>query len=356
MKRIKKGVLFVLFAIFFAQSIYAQSTNTQDDGTLNAEAFNAKALDANSFNAKALDAKAHNANANSANAFLIPRHIYIGDPATLVLPLPEIQQNSPDIIITAGSEFLPSDPDIDFHKIILERHVTGSRLLIEFTPFITGIIEFPVIEIGELYFTDLTVSVNSIIEEKSSPVLSGPASTLAIPGTSLILYGSLVSIVFILLITFWFIFKGRAFIKLILEKWKRYRRFSMMRKTEKRLHKEILKGTDKRLILDTISDEFRTFLSYLSGCNCRAMTANEFENLPRLSLTNNGAQSEVKMNIPVMEGRPSFLTKFFRTCDDLRFSGINVNPASLIQMLDDMRSFLDLLESEKEIKQKEKAA
>jgi len=311
-------------------------------------------LGAFTLGAFALGAFAPNVYAQSTTSFLIPRHIYIGDPATLVLPLPAAEQNSPDIVITAGSEFLPSDPDIDFHKITLEQRVSGSRLLIEFTPFITGIIEFPVIEIGEKYFTDLTVSVNSIIEEKTSPILSGPASTLAIPGTALILYGTLVSLVFILLITFWFIFKGRIFIKSLLEKWKRYMQFSMMRKTEKRLHREILKGTDKRLILDTISDEFRTFLSYLTGCNCRAMTANEFEDLPRMFQTEICNQIDIRGHLMAQEGGQSFLTTFFRTCDDLRFSGINVNPAVLIQLLDDMRKFLDILESDKEKKHKEK--
>ena len=83
--------------------------------------------------------------AQNTGAYLIPRQIFVGDPATLVLPLPPAEQNSADIVITSPSEYLPSDPNIDFHRIILERRIVGSRLLIEFTPFVPGTLELPVI-------------------------------------------------------------------------------------------------------------------------------------------------------------------------------------------------------------------
>jgi len=287
-----------------------------------------------------------NSFAQNLNTILIPRHIYIGDPATLVLQLPPATANSPDIIITPGSEFLPSDPDIDFHKITLEQRITGSRLLVEFTPFITGFIELPVIEIEDKQFTGLTVTVNTLIDDKTSPVLSGHASTLAIPGTAVIIYSSLALLVFLLIFTFWFIFKGRAFIKRFTEKWKRRRQFNMMRKMEKQLHRNILNGTDKRIVLDTLSFEFRNFLSYLTDCNCRAMTASEFETLPRMC----------PGHIITHEDRPAVLQVFFRTCDNLRFSGTSVDSENLIQLLSDMRVFIDILENVKENEQKEAGA
>jgi len=289
---------------------------------------------------------AANSFAQSPGTILIPRHIYIGDPATLVLQLPAAVINYPDIVITAGSEFFPSDPDIDFHKITLEQRTSGSRLLIEFTPFITGYIELPAIEIGDRYFSDLTVTVNTLIDDKTSPVLSGHASTLAIPGTASIIYGSISILVFLLLFTFWFIFKGRAFIKRFTKKWKRRRQFNMMRKMEKRFQKEILDGEDKRIILDILSEEFRTFLSYLTGYNCRAMTANEFKNLPRMC----------PGHIITTEDRPYILQTFFKTCDDFRFSGANIVTENLIQLLSDMRVFIDTLENVKENEQKEAAS
>ena len=288
--------------------------------------------------------------AKTAGAYLIPRQIFVGDPATLVLPLPPAESNSSDLVITFPSEYLPSDPDIDFHRIILERRTVGSRLLIEFTPFVPGVLELPVIQIGDEIFTELVITVNSLIKGKESPVLSGAASTLAIPGTALMLYGSLAAVVIILILAFLFMIKGRAFLERFIERWKHQRLFSALRKTAKRLHKEVFKGADKRLIIDKLSDEFRIFLSQFTGNNCRAMTAREFENIPAA--------------ITVQEESDSSLSGFFRTCDDLRFSGENINSKDLFGLLDEMKHFLVILEneafsakfSEAEDKQKEEAA
>ena len=273
-------------------------------------------------------------------AYLIPRQIFVGDPATLVVPLPASEQNRSDIILSAPSDDLPADPNIDFHRIILERRSAGSRLMIEFTPFIPGVLKLPDIEIGDIIFDDLTITVNSLINDKTSPVLSGAASALAIPGTALMLYGSLSAIIVFLLLVILFLVKGRTFLKNFIKKWKRRNLFSALRKTVKRLHKDIFKGTDKRFIIDKLSDEFRIFLSHLTGNYCRAMTAKEFEYLQ--SSLNIQKESEIS------------LVTFFRTCDDLRFSGESINSKDLFSLLDDIKQFISILEHINENEEKEK--
>ena len=271
---------------------------------------------------------------------MIPRQVFVGDHATLVLQLPAAAQNSPDIVITSNSEFLPADPDIDFHKIIYEQRIAGSRLIIEFTPFIPGSLEFPVIEIGDEYFAGLTVTVSKIIDDKTSNVLTGAASTLAIPGTAFMIYGSLAVIIFAFFLVFFFVIKGRKLFKDIIEIIKLNRLFSSLRKSTKRLHKDLFKGTDRRQILDKLSDEFRIFLTNLTGINCRAMTAREFEELKLL-----------REETTVYECTPVFLSDFFKKCDNLRFSGIYIIPNDLLQLLEDIKRFLNILE---DLRKKEK--
>jgi len=262
--------------------------------------------------------------AQSSNTYLIPRQIFVGDNATLVLSLPAANQNKADIILTSQSDYMPKYPNIDFHRIILEQRTSASRLLIEFTAFVPGLIEFPVIEIGGEYYAGLTVTVNSIIDERSSPILSGAASTLAIPGTVFMLYGTLTIIVVFILLLILFLFKGRTFLNDAMEKLKRKKFFNSIYKTEKKLRRAILKGVDKRIILDKLSDEFRNFLSLLTGNNCRAMTASEFEQ---------------------DESNSKFLSPFFRSCDNLRFSGTDINGENITKLLDDLLSFLSELEN-----------
>jgi hypothetical protein len=257
------------------------------------------------------------------DAYLIPRMIYVGDPAVLIVPQQPSSGDSEDIVLTSG---FPQDMNIDIHRIILERRLSGGRLLIEFTAFVPGVLQLPDFEIGGESFSDLTVTVNSLFSGGSAPVLSGPASSLSMPGTAFLLYGSLSIFVFLLLLTIWFLFKGRVFLRELFKKHKRRLLFYSMKKTEKRLQKALSKGVDKRVILNEISLKFREFLSVFTESNCLSMTAAEFESLPAKQFP-----SDFKF--------PS-LGNFFRLCDEFRFSGVNVSSQDITRLLDDMRSFL----------------
>jgi len=264
--------------------------------------------------------------AQNTGAILIPRIIYVGDPAVLVLPLPASIKNSDDVILTSLSPHIPKDDNIDFHRITLERREKGSRLLIEFTAFVPGYLKLPVIEIGGEYFDGLYVTVNSVIDTRKSLELSGYASSLAMPGTAVILYGAMAAVAFILLLLLWFILKGRVFLELWIEKWKRRRLFTFIKNMERRLQKALLKGGNKRAILDKISDTFRDFLSVLTNANCRSMTAREFVSLPEKLIKDGG-----------------FLGDFFRRCDKFRFSGEDVKLRDVSSLLDDLNKYIEKL-------------
>jgi len=275
-------------------------------------------------------------NAQNTGAYLIPRRIFVGDKAVLVLPLPGKIEKAEDIILTSDNSYLnginfPLHANIDFHRIILERRISGSRLLIEFTPFVTGMLELPAIEIGGERFTGLTVTVDSVIDSRSSLILSGPAASLVMPGTAIMLYGVIAFFIIFIILTIWFFLKGRILLRKWIEKWNRWKLFISMRFTEKRLYKSVLKGEDKRIILDRLSEKFRIFLSILTETNCRSMTANEFNKLtPKLLM--------------YQDANPLFLHNFFCSCDELRFSGVNVSLHDIFNLLDDLRGFLKTLE------------
>jgi len=284
--------------------------------------------------------------AQNGSAYLIPRQIYVGDPASFVLPLPASEQNEDFVITSYDKDLLPSDPNIDFHRVILERRTTGSRLIIEFTPFAAGVLALPGIEIGDEYFFGLTVTVNSLIDLRSDPVLSAPASALAIPGTAVMLYGSMAGIVIFILLAFWFIFRGRAVIGKLRKKWKRLRLFKSMKNTEKRLHKALSKGAEKREVLDKLSNEFKAFLSILTEKDCRAMTAREFieffSHLP-------------KDLFSAQEDTAYFLGSFFRKCDELRFSGSDIDVKAIFRLLSELHLFTCAMEKNEKNKSRRAA-
>jgi hypothetical protein len=258
----------------------------------------------------------------NAGAIMIPPKVYVGDKAVIVLPLP-------GYIIKPDSEtasVVSASADIDIHRAVLERRPVGSRLTVEFTAYAPGVLELPPIVIAGEVFSGLKIEISSVLEHGASgSVLSGPALPLAIPGTSLLVYGTIISIILSLSLTFWVLFWGRKRIKGWLASWKKKRLLFDMLGIEKRLRKTLAKGDDTcRNILDALSGEFRSFLSHFTGERCRAMTALEFANI------------ESRIN-------REFLKDFFRRCDGIRFSGMEINRNDAMSMLDDLKQFLAAL-------------
>ena len=255
----------------------------------------------------------------NAGAFMVPPKVYVGDRASLILPLPGFAVKE-----DYETESLVSPSiDLDLHRALLEHRPVGSRLIVEFTAYTTGILELPPIAIAGEVFSGLKVEISSVLErDASGKVLSGPAPPLAIPGTSLLVYGTIISILCSLSIAFWVLFWGRKRIKGWLAAWERKRLLNGMRGIEKRLRRSLARGDDTcRNILDALSREFRGFLSHFTGESCRAMTASEFAN------------TELRLN-------GEFLKDFFWRCDGIRFGGNEINKNDAMSILDDLKQFL----------------
>jgi hypothetical protein len=261
--------------------------------------------------------------AQERQAYMMPSKVYVGDRANLVLPLPGFTGNGDTEISKAR---IPFSPDIDIHRVALERRPGGNRLIIEFSAFMPGVLELPPIEIAGETFSGLTIEISSILNHgESSPVLSGPADPLAVPGTSLLVYGTLSASLAALVLALWAMLWGRRQVTDWLGTLKRWWLLIMMWGIETRLRKSLAKGTAYREILDTLSREFRSFLAYFSGQNCRAMTASEF-----------GSIAFFKGGVSDSE----FLGNYFSRCDVLRFSGKEITAAETETLLADLRSFL----------------
>jgi hypothetical protein len=250
-----------------------------------------------------------------SGAYMIPSKVYVGDRATLVLPLRGVAAGT---VINVGESFTP---DITIHHAAIERRPGGNFLTIEFSAYAPGTLVLPPLEIEGQIFNGVKIEISSILaDDESALVLSGPALPLAIPGTSLLIYGSMSAAILLSLLAIGALFWWRKQMKGWLETWRRRRLIALMAGTEKRLRKSLAKGVSRREILDVLSTEFRTFLACFTGENCRAMTAAEIAELPN------------------MDG--AFLGGFFSHCDEIRFSGDAINGVQAQEVLGDIRQFL----------------
>jgi hypothetical protein len=286
-------------------------------------------------------AQSKTGNSRVGSPYLIPQTVYVGDRATLVVPLSPSERTVSESGGETGyraalmpAEELPLSPNLVLHRIELERQGGNSRLLIDFSAYAPGVLELPPFEIGGSRFAGLRIEIASILAgRESAMVLSGPASPLAIPGTALLIYGTMTGVILLVLIFLGGIFWGRRHWAGWIERWKRRRLILSMMKIEGRVRRDLLRGRSDNYgeLLNLLSAEFRSFLALFTGENCRAMTAGELGLL------------QVPVLYPEGNGKlkGDFLGGFFRRCDDLRFSGAKVVKDELLGFLGDTRLFLE---------------
>ncbi|MDR2069959.1 MAG: hypothetical protein LBP81_00875 [Treponema sp.] len=273
---------------------------------------------------------ARDADIRTDEAYLIPQMVFVGDPGRLALPLGTALPELKGAVLDDPGR-LPSAPGLIITRVELESRGETRRLIVDFRAFTPGVIELPPIEIASVTFTGLKVNVASILEaEGGALVLSGMAPPLAVPGTMGIIYGTALGIVLCITVFFLLIFKGGRVFRLWREKFRRRRILWSMGRSLRYLRAVLDKGGQVKApeVLDKLSAEFKTFLGLFTGMNCRAMTGEEFLFLPSLTPEPSGP----------------FLRDFFRRCDALRFSGVEIESGSAAELLDQAKDFIGKME------------
>ena len=287
--------------------------------------------------------------------FLIPQTIFVGDPGRLVVPLGQAFTGVEPFIFE-NSEKFPETQELLIRRIELERRGNIPRLLIDFIPYVPGIITFPPLDFSSLgsgsvalTLTGLEVQVASILNP-SQMSLSEPASPLAVPGTSFLVYGTFVLVLLFLFLGIGGSLWGRRHFS---ELWERIRRRHLLRAMAKflqRLRQESLFESEENPghYLSLLSGELREFLSFFTGINCRSLSAGEFMDV---SLGYEAAGEEWTDSGPAEKQRaedqrlldPVFLCNLFRSWDTLRFSGRGVDRVDMFLALKETGDFIAAL-------------
>jgi hypothetical protein len=264
-------------------------------------------------------------------AYQIPQAIFVGDPGRLVLPLSSALAGAGNTVLE-GRDELPKTQDLIVSRIELENRRGNHRLIVDFTAFAPGVLVLPPITIAGLTFTDLEVAVASILEAGGNAlVLSGPAPPLTVPGTMGMIYGTALGIAVFIAALVLLIFRGGPAFRQWRERFSRRRVIRSMGRVLRYLRNILDKEGPGSAsgVLDRLSGEFKTFLVFFTGTNCRAMTGEEFLFLPSLTLEPSGP----------------FLRDFFRRCEALRFSGVEIKSGDVTALLNQVEDFIGKMAS-----------
>ena len=273
----------------------------------------------------------------------MPRIIFVGDTGRLVVPLGE-DFSAVEPFVVEDPENLPERPELIIRRIELERR-GGTRLLIDFVPFTPGTLYFPSLDFippGQepLTLSGLRVQVASVLNPAWMD-LSGPAPPMAVPGTGLLVYGSISLILLVLFLGLaagiWGKRNFRSF-------WRRMHRRHLLRVMLKFLRRmghegSLGKSGNPGYYLSLLAAEFREFLSVFTGINCRSLTPLEFLEVP---LTR-GEQRENPAPPPL---EPALLCGLFRNWDTLRFSGRAIEKSDLLQAVKETENLVLALDRE----------
>ena len=271
--------------------------------------------------------------------YLVPQTIFVGDPGRLVVPLGRTLAGINPFVVEAP-EKLPDTPELRIRRLELERRGGSSRLLIDFIPYSPGLLYLPALEIlapGEdteaLVVTGLEVQVASILSP-TQMTLSEPASPIAVPGTSFLIYGTMLILLLFLCFGIGVSFWGRRNFREILERYHRRRLLRAMTKFLRCLRQECSfeREGNEGYYLTLLSGEFREFLSLFTGINCRSLTPGEFLELPL-------SQTALALG-------PVYLCWLFRNWDTLRFSGKGMEMADIFEALGEIERMIIALDKE----------
>ncbi len=274
--------------------------------------------------------------------YLIPQTIYVGDRGRLVLPLGAAYAEIEPVVVSEKN-LLPSSNELVITRMEIERKTGVPRLLIDFQAYAPGQLQFPPLKIGGYEFTGLDVRISSILESggKGDMVLSDAAPPMAVPGTIVIIYGSIAGIILAVLMLIFTWIWGVPHIRSV-RKW-RYRKL-VLRSLQRSLHKmrnSIIKnGLSGNSVLTGLSQDFRKFLLFFTQANCFTMVPKEFLSLPRMMDPGTLKGGEVY----IFE-HPDVLYRIFKKCDDLRFSGDTYGTENVLSVLDDITRFAGAFES-----------
>jgi hypothetical protein len=293
--------------------------------------------------------------------YLIPQIIFVGDPGRLVVPIGRAFARVEPFVWDKPDKLVETT-DLVIRRVELERRSGASRVLIDFIAYAPGTLslpplEFPSQDSNVLQLSGLEVQVASILDP-SQMVLTEPAPPLAVPGTSLLVYGTLVLVIFLLAMGIAASFWGRRHFRDFFERLRRKYLLRKMRRFLRILNQQCRfetssnseassnsginsnnislqeKNRTPAFFLTRLSTEFREFLTQFTGINCRSLTAVEFREISFRDLS------------PRLAPGPSYLYDLFRSWDILRFSGRGMEMADL---------FVAMVETEKLISTLDKA-
>ncbi len=140
---------------------------------------------------------------SSSEAVLVPRDVDVGGVAELTFFADIGKSDIPDgESLVLSEDAVPSSEQFSIERITVTPGESAAEVRIIFVPWVTGRLRFPAITIEDSVVHPPEVSIVSILETTGKTALEPARSPLLVPGTTWLIYGSLLGALFVV-VFFW---------------------------------------------------------------------------------------------------------------------------------------------------------
>ncbi|MCA1949222.1 MAG: hypothetical protein LDL24_01510 [Treponema sp.] len=263
------------------------------------------------------------------SATQVPPQVFVGDKARLVLTLVPKGSSAPRTLVIDVEDKLPQSKSIHITRIELDTHGKNPKMIVDFVPFEPGAILLPTLEIGPYVISRQIVDVASVLEADHGGLETAPPEeTLLIPGTRLLLYGTIGFLFVLVLGLFAFLMWGSAWYAQLQAWFKKRQILGNLKKSLDYLERE--KKEYSPVKIGELISYLRLYAEMQTGIPCVAKTGREIE-----------AQADL---FPNPEQALS-LGHIIRQSDMMRYSGKTVTALEFEQLSLDIKKLVILLQS-----------
>ncbi|MDR0313408.1 MAG: hypothetical protein LBI14_07400 [Treponema sp.] len=264
--------------------------------------------------------------------YLSPHTVYVGDKGRLIAELGPAFAQAEAFVKDAASEF-PKIQNLVITRMELEKRNNNIRFIVDFVSYAPGVFVLPPLALEApgnetLFLGGLEINIASILTPDQTAI-SLPALPLAFPGTGLLVYGTLGLILLVLILGIAGFIFAHKFLEPLRIKRRRRKLLASIEYTTTQL-KKIFDGSENndndvaRELFSFLAGEFREFLTFMTGIDCRVLSPTEFNtiSLERVAVSSSG------------------LSTLFSRWDRLRFSGIGMARNDVLAILDELGTFI----------------
>jgi hypothetical protein len=260
--------------------------------------------------------------------FLVPAKVFVGDRAQLFVPVTPIIGDTRRTLTIDTAERLPQSDQLRLYKLTLEYQGNKSYIIIDFSAYTPGLVEFPPLSLGPYNLESQQVYIASVLNEQPETMSLSPLEpALLVPGTLILVYTGVFIIILLVVVTLLFVFRGKNIVSRWKENYQKKTSTKRLQRTLKRLESLLDRPVDFYTMLST---ELRRFLSTQTGIDFFPLTG---QDLTMMTLPLNFSREEI-----------NFLSHLLRTGDTVRFGNEPAEAQQLKETIQAVKEFIASLE------------